>query len=126
MNLVMFAETIDSWKERLPELVEGYAKDDTKNVFGTWTRQACLAGSTRSWIRKQRKVMQGMQKEQTKGDDCFLRYYCWQEGKTDLCMLSVSIRQISSVSQLFQPEQSIDDWRNYGRSAFKVESPTIK
>ncbi len=31
--------TIDSWKERPPELVRGYSKND---IIGTWTRQVCF------------------------------------------------------------------------------------
>ena len=35
-------ETVDSWKERLPEIIHGYDKDDVGNMDGLFKKKKCF------------------------------------------------------------------------------------
>lgn len=68
--------TIDSWKERLPEILEGYAK----KTSGIWMRLECsgklcltmVLGAKDSSVREARRVSRGY----------FLCFSRWQKGET--------------------------------------------
>ncbi len=53
-------ETVQSWKERLPEILRGYSKEDIWNIDET----GCILESiTRNWIWAERKGMQRWEEE---------------------------------------------------------------
>ena len=122
-------KTIDFRKERLLESLKYYAKDDIWNMDGTGVFWQALPD--RGFWSKGRQCKGGKKSKQRVTIAFFVTavgkkektIFIWK-AENPRCL--VSIRQISSASQPFQPEQSMDDRRNNGRSAFKVESSTIK
>ena len=54
-------KTVESWKERLPEIVDGYKAEDIWNMDETGCFWKALPDN---WLRTERKIMQGWKKEQ--------------------------------------------------------------
>ena len=63
-------ETVDSWKERPPELVKGYSKDDIWNMDeSAWVYWKALPDC---WLWLEGKGVQGRKEEQTSLNLAFL------------------------------------------------------
>ena len=68
-------QTVDSWKERLPEIVRGYRKEDVWNMEETGV---FLEGITESWLCTVGNGLQGRQEEQAASHNGF--FFCFAAG----------------------------------------------